>query len=65
VIKTAIRFPDNMVVAIDMKGERIPEYQNLYHKVRENVLKNAAPDAVFYHVYHSSPILRKVERDNW
>jgi hypothetical protein len=54
-----------MVVAIDMKGERIPEYQNLYHKVRENVLKNAAPDAVFYHVYHSSPILRKVERDNW
>ena len=64
-IKTVIRYPDNMVSVLDDKGEQIPEYQDLYDKVKESVLKNAPPQAVFYHAFDTNPILRKVTREEW
>ncbi len=64
-IKTVIRCPDSMVMVIDESGEELPEYQNRYEKVKENILKDAPPKAVFYHMSYSSPILRKVSREEW
>jgi len=48
-IKTAIRFQNNMVVVFDGRGEQIPEYQGQYEEVKGSILKDASPDAVFGH----------------
>ncbi len=64
-IKTAIRCPDDMVMVFDNSGEEMPEYQDLYKKVKESILKDAPPNAVFYHMFYSSPALRKVSREEW
>ena len=64
-IKTVIKYQDKMVSAFDKNGHLISEYQDLYDKVKESVLKNAPPDAVFYHAFDTSPVLRKVKREEW
>ena len=46
-IKTAIRFQNNMVVVFDGRGEQIPGYQGQYEEVKEGILKDALKDAVF------------------
>ena len=40
-IKTAVRFGNNMVMVFDKMGEQIPEYQGQYEKVKENILGGA------------------------
>ena len=65
-IKTVIRHPDNMVMAFDRKGAQIPEYQNRYEIVKESILKNALPDAFFYHILDSAQgKLQMVSREEW
>ena len=65
-IKMVIRYPDNMVMVFDKKGEQVPEYQNRYEKVKESILKNAPPEAVFYHVSdYAQPKLQQVSREEW
>ena len=46
-IKTAIRFRNNMVMVFDERGEQIPEYQGQYEKVKASILANALPGTVF------------------
>jgi len=65
VIKIAIRFPNNMVVVFDEKGEQMPEYQGQYEEVKESILKDAPPDAVFAHGFTDYGELRKVPREEW
>lgn len=64
-IKTAIRFQNNMVVVFDRKGEQIPEYQGQYEEVKERIQKDAPPDAVFAHGFTDSGELQKVSREEW
>jgi len=54
-----------MVMVFDERGEQVPEYQDRYDKVRENILKNAPPDTVFWHLFYAEPIVRKVAREEW
>ena len=48
-IKTAIRFQNNMVMVFDKEGEQIPKYQGKYEEVKESILKDATPDVIFAH----------------
>ena len=64
-IKTAIRFQNNMVMVFDKEGEQIPRYQGKYEEVKESILKDAPPEAVFAHGYSDTGDLIKVSREEW
>lgn len=64
-IKIAIRFKNNMVVVLDDEEEQMPEYQGQYEEVRESILRDAPPDAIFAHGFTNSGELRKVPREEW
>jgi len=65
VIKIAIRIKNNMVVVFDEEGEQIPKYRGQYEEVKESILKDAPPDAVFAHGFTNAGELRKVPREEW
>jgi len=62
-IKAVIRCQNNMVIVFDKKGEQVPEYQGQYEEVKESILKDAPPDAVFMHSFTDSGELQKVPRE--
>jgi len=64
-IKTAIRFRNNMVMVFDKCGEQIPEYQGQYKKVKKCVLADALPDTVFALGFTDAGELREVSREKW
>lgn len=64
-IKTAIRFQNNMVMVFDKEGEQILRYQGKYKEVKESILKDAPPEAVFAHGYSDTGDLIKVSREEW
>lgn len=64
-IKTAMKFSNNMVVVFNRKGRQIPEYQGRYQGIRDSVLKDAPPDAVFGHFLDHEAVLKVVKREEW
>jgi len=64
-IKTAIRFKNNMVMVFDKRGEQIPRYQGQYEKVKESILGNALPDTIFALGFTDAGELREVHREGW
>ena len=58
-IKTVIKSEKGMVMVFDENGEQIPEYQGQYDEMKEKVLTDAPPDAVFYHD------LKAIPREEW
>jgi hypothetical protein len=64
-IKTVIRCQNDMVIVFDGEGKQIPTYQGQYPEVRENILVDASPDAVFAHGFNSSGELRRIAREGW
>ena len=64
-IKIVIRFKNNMVVVVDEEGEQIPKYQGQYEEVKQSILKDAPPDAVFAHGFTDYGELLKVPREEW
>ena len=64
-IKTVIRFQNDVVVVFDNEGEQIPEYQGKYEGVKERVLIDAPPEAVFAHWFDYETDIRAVLRKEW
>ncbi len=64
-IKTVIRFQNNMVMVFDKSGEQIPKYQGQYEEVKQSILKDASVNAVFAHGFSNAGELRKVSREEW
>jgi len=64
-IKTVIKWPNDMVIVFDKKGEQVPEYQGRYGVVRESILKDAPLDTVFANGFTEATELRKVSREAW
>jgi len=64
-IKTAIRSQNNMVMVFDEEGEQIPEYQGQYEEVKESILKDAPPNAVFGYFPDYETELEIVPREEW
>ncbi len=59
-IKTVIRFRNNMVMVFDERGEQIPKYHGQYEKVKERILGDAPPDTIFALGFTDAGELRKV-----
>ena len=64
-IKSVIRCPNNMVIVFDKEGEQIPEYQGQYEEVKERILKDAPPEAVFGYWFNYETDIRTVSREEW
>ena len=64
-IKTVIRFRNNMVMVFDKRGEQIPEYQGQYEKVKAGILASAPPGTVFALGFSDDGELRGVPREMW
>lgn len=64
-VKTVIRCLNNMVMVFDKKGEQIPKYQGEYEDVKESILKDAPPSAVFSHGFGGDFELKIVPREEW
>ena len=64
-IKTAMRFRNNMVMVFDKRGEQIPEYQGQYEEVKGSILTDALPDTIFTLGFTDAGGLRKVPREEW
>lgn len=64
-IKTVIRMKDDLVMVFDDRGEQMPAYQGKYDEVRERVVKDAPPDAMFLHWFGSNAIPETVSREEW
>ena len=64
-IKTVIRFKNNMVMVFDKRGEQMPKYQGQYEKVKESILGDALPDTIFALGLTDDGELRKVSREEW
>ena len=65
VIKTVIRCQNDMAMVFDEEGEQIPEYQGQYAEVKESILTDAPPDAVFGYLPDYETELQIVPRDEW
>jgi len=64
-IKTVINCPDHMVMVFDKQGEQIYDYQGRYSEVKEKILRDAPPEAVFGKLSDFEPELRKVPKEEW
>jgi len=54
-----------MVMVFDKEGEQIPEYQGQYEEVKERILQDAPPTAVFGYLFDFEPELREVPKEEW
>ncbi len=64
-IKTAIKCPNDIVMVFDKGGRQVSEYQGQYQEVKEGILKNAPPDAIFGYFFNYESELRVVPREEW
>jgi len=64
-IKTAIRFKNNMVMVFDGRGEQIPKYQGQYENVKESISRDASAEVIFALGFTDAGELRKVPRQEW
>ena len=61
-IKSVIKSEKGMVIVFDEHGEQLPEYLGEYEEVKEKILRDAPPDAVFTKIV---TILQPVAREEW
>jgi len=64
-IKSVIRCPNDMVIVFDEDDEQIPQYQGRYEELKERILKDAPPEAVFGHWFDYETDIRTVSREEW
>ena len=64
-IRSVIKSPNNMVMVFDEDGEQIPEYQGQYEAVKERILKDAPPGAIFGRWLDYETDIQTVSREEW
>ena len=64
-INTIIKSQKGMVMVFDAMGEQIPEYQGQYEDMKEKILRDAPPDAVFNHWFDGAERPVMVSREDW
>ena len=64
-IKTVIRYSNDMVMVFDNKGEQIPEYQGQYKEVKGKILTDAPLNAVFVYSPDREIELQGMPRAQW
>jgi len=58
-IKTVIKTGMGNVMVFDENGEQMPEYQGKHEDMKECILRNAPPEALFFDELIIPPILRE------
>ena len=61
-IKNVIKTEKGFVIVFDENGEQLPEYQGPYEEVKDKILRDAPPDAIFCHVVTG---LKAIPREEW
>lgn len=61
-INEVIKFPNNVVIVFDEKGEQLPMYQGIYAEVKVKILARAPQQAKFF---HGTWGLLLVQRNDW
>ncbi len=64
-IKTVIKCANGMTLVFDKRGQQIPEYQGQYAEVKEKILQDAPPDAVFGYFPSGESELRIIPKEGW
>lgn len=64
-IESVIKCPNDMVVVFDENDEQIPEYQGRYEEVKERILQDAPPQAVFGRWPDYEGDIKTVPREEW
>jgi len=64
-IKNVIKIQNGEIMVFDEYGEQIPEYQGHCDGVRESILRDAPPDAVFSHWFGDDAEPRIISREEW
>ena len=64
-ISSVVKCPSNMVMVFDENGEQIPQYQGMYPDVRERLLREAPPEAVFGYWLDYETDVSTVSRRVW
>ncbi len=64
-IKIVIKIQSGGVMVFDAGGEQIPEYQGQYEEVREVILRDATPEAEFFHWLDCADKPEAVSRMSW
>jgi hypothetical protein len=64
-IRSVVRCPSDMVLVFDEDDEQVPEYQGKYQEVRERILRDAPPAALFGHWFDLGSDVKTVSREEW
>jgi len=64
-IKTVIKLYDGTVFVFDDKGKELSEYQGQYGNVKERILKDAPPEAIFVHWFSYAIRPHFLSREEW
>ncbi len=64
-IRPAIKFQDNVVMVFDGRVRQLPKYQGQYEEVKEGILRDAPPDAVFAYFSDYEAQIKVVSRGEW
>jgi len=65
VIRTVIILQNGMVMVFDGEGEQMPEYQGQYERMREDILSDAPPEAVFACWFNGNAEPDMILREGW
>ncbi len=61
-IKSVLKSEKGMVIVFDGRKKQMPEYQGQYDEVREKILRDAPPDALFGRITTG---IQAVPREEW
>lgn len=64
-IKSVIKFQNDMVMVFDADGEQIPEYQGQYGEVKAIILRDAPPEALFARWFNDDAAPKVIFREEW
>lgn len=63
-IKEVIKWQNGMVMVFNGVGQQVPVYQGRYEEVKEKILRDAPPQAKFFHGNWPQPRV-EVARKKW
>lgn len=64
-IKAVIRLQNDVVMVFNAEGEQVPEYQGQYEEVKESILRDAPPEAIFARWFNYDTEQETVSREEW
>ena len=62
-IRSIVKSQNGMVFVFNKKGRQLPEYQGQYENVRDKILQDAPPDALFWN--DDGRRLNPVAKEEW